>query len=547
MKIQLPMALANKGDRQVNTVVPSDDDGYSSETSEKSSLSLRSFTLSPRKRRNPRPRSRSLREDPMTNAQASQPIEPESPRSRLKLRLRSRSFREEPVNTMVTAAKGSQSPTRKQAIMKRFQKSYMKKPKTNIILPGNEKENGFPSSVSTSSSVDLSADSTIDSQSSITLPNLLSRKAPPVPVALEVKTMKIKTQKSIDSGVEQKAKKNKTRGKEKDGRGNGTVDCPDGDSPTSEATTGSLFPPIDTEDEEEIVFSTMIAEEKQKNKIRNTMLGRRVEMSDGIYDDNEKTKIEAVESSDCGDRAANVLPDAALDRGANSCNSSLSGVKSVSKSVMNESNDGSTCHLVAIGKSHFIPPKEIVAITSYASHMTPQKTPSREHGNNLLFSESPYTNDSNSGIDAKNSINYSGVGETDDEEKRTAQELAVKLVGDLEALREENERYASKNRRLETKFQMLKAKQDEHMIHRGRLVKSCLYTMPVFVLCGGLDAFLATILLVWVLVEVDGYLDLNDEAGDPDNDDEDDCDSDGDNDVDDIDDDNFDDNSSMSL
>jgi hypothetical protein len=55
------------------------------------------------------------------------------------------------------------------------------------------------------------------------------------------------------------------------------------------------------------------------------------------------------------------------------------------------------------------------------------------------------------------------------------------------------------------------------MVHRGRLIKACLYTAPVFVLCGGLDAFLATILLVWVLVEVESYLDGsegNNEDGD---------------------------------
>ena len=67
------------------------------------------------------------------------------------------------------------------------------------------------------------------------------------------------------------------------------------------------------------------------------------------------------------------------------------------------------------------------------------------------------------------------------------------------------------------------------MVHRGRLIKACLFTAPVFVLCGGLDAFLATILLVWVLVEVDGYLEGPEGHEDGDDEDEENggCDSEG--------------------
>mmetsp|Transcript_12261 Transcript_12261/g.25310 ORF Transcript_12261/g.25310 Transcript_12261/m.25310 type:complete len:85 (+) Transcript_12261:1-255(+) len=60
------------------------------------------------------------------------------------------------------------------------------------------------------------------------------------------------------------------------------------------------------------------------------------------------------------------------------------------------------------------------------------------------------------------------------------------------------------------------------MVHRGRLIKACLYTAPVFVLCGGLDAFLATILLVWVLIEVESYLDGNEGHGEEEEDGDDD-------------------------
>merc|ERR1740130_701289 len=121
-------------------------------------------------------------------------------------------------------------------------------------------------------------------------------------------------------------------------------------------------------------------------------------------------------------------------------------------------------------------------------------------------------------------------------EMTMAQGLAFKLVQDLESVRQENERYASRNRRLQSQLQILKVQQDEHMVHRGRLLKACIYTSPVFILCGGLDAFLTTILLVWVLIEVDSYMDLGDEGAaedDEDSVDEDDDDLDNDSDEDD--------------
>lgn len=112
-------------------------------------------------------------------------------------------------------------------------------------------------------------------------------------------------------------------------------------------------------------------------------------------------------------------------------------------------------------------------------------------------------------------------------ERTLAQGLALKLIRDLESVRQENERYALRNRRLRSQIHELKAQQDEYMVHRSRLLKACIYTSPVFVLCGGLDAFLTTILLVWVLVEVDSYMDLGDDDGvgeDFDDDDDDDID-----------------------
>jgi hypothetical protein len=53
------------------------------------------------------------------------------------------------------------------------------------------------------------------------------------------------------------------------------------------------------------------------------------------------------------------------------------------------------------------------------------------------------------------------------------------------------------------------------LIYRSRLIKACMCVSPVFLLCGGLDIFCVTILLVWVLVEAESYMDLGDEkAGD---------------------------------
>jgi hypothetical protein len=98
-----------------------------------------------------------------------------------------------------------------------------------------------------------------------------------------------------------------------------------------------------------------------------------------------------------------------------------------------------------------------------------------------------------------------------EEEIRMAREMASNLLQELETVRGENERMVSRTRRLQTHLQELKIHQEEHMIQRSRLVKACLYISPIFILCGGLDIFCITILLVWVLVEVENYMDLGDE------------------------------------
>lgn len=107
-------------------------------------------------------------------------------------------------------------------------------------------------------------------------------------------------------------------------------------------------------------------------------------------------------------------------------------------------------------------------------------------------------------------------GDTDDmatneEEIRLARDMANNLLQELEKVRGENERIVSRSRRLQTHLQEVKIYQEEHLIQRSRLVKACMYISPIFILCGGLDIFCITILLVWVLVEVESYMDLGDE------------------------------------
>jgi len=79
--------------------------------------------------------------------------------------------------------------------------------------------------------------------------------------------------------------------------------------------------------------------------------------------------------------------------------------------------------------------------------------------------------------------------------------FAIQLVRNLEWLRTEHERY-------EVKYLRLESEQDTHMVSRKKLIKACVCTCPFFVYCGMLDAFVSTVVLVWVLVELDLYMDL---------------------------------------
>jgi len=221
------------------------------------------------------------------------------------------------------------------------------------------------------------------------------------------------------------------------------------------------------------------------------------------------------------------------DAVSSSCDSSISMARG---SLAFDSDDGSNDHIASLTKCTFKPPREVVTITSSpivaSNSNAPYTTPGRRRKQkqalhpNLSKSTSKSKNEEEARGERNKGSSNSNCSSADDciddDETKTAKDLAAKLVVDLEELREENEKHVLKNRRLEAKLQILKAQQDEHMVHRGRLIKACLYTAPVFVLCGGLDAFLATILLVWVLIEVENYLDGNEGHDEEDEDGEDD-------------------------
>ena len=215
------------------------------------------------------------------------------------------------------------------------------------------------------------------------------------------------------------------------------------------------------------------------------------------------------------------------DGASSSCDSSVSVGR---PSLVFDSDDGSNVHIANLAKSTFEPPREVVTITSVPilANGIPSTNPGRRRQRNESSKITTSENEDQKEDQPKEGTSTKGFSSSycsgDDDETKTAKELAAKLIVDLEALREENEKQVAKNRRLESKLQILKAQQEEHMVHRGRLIKACLYTAPVFVLCGGLDAFLATILLVWVIIEVESYLDGN-EGQDEEGDDGEDCDS----------------------
>jgi hypothetical protein len=84
-----------------------------------------------------------------------------------------------------------------------------------------------------------------------------------------------------------------------------------------------------------------------------------------------------------------------------------------------------------------------------------------------------------------------------------AEDLVASLFRDLERARRSIHTLVSRNFALTSHIKGIKMDQEDNTIQRSSLIKACVYVCPVFILCGGLEAFVATIILVWVLVEIE--------------------------------------------
>lgn len=556
MKIRLPNSLIHKNGIQDIEKVASDDISCISEDSSTSSRSVRSFLSSRSQSRSKlRRRSRSVREQKSSNAnntnntnEATNGRKPLSPSSKIMKRLQ-KSFL------------SSSSPTSKGG---HPQQSFDNDNINTIdAVDDQEKENTIPSSDAGSpndTTIDSTIFSIVERAVAVNFPSPYIR---PVPIktgdnhgALQPRTdgnknpaerpttsqtsvtIEIAT-KSLDQQDNQTTTKGENVpviGETADKKMADIYKSDDAgdDSPLSITASNSLLPPLDDECDE-------VGDENGSQKmllptIDQTLVGIGAAGSDVSQE--PKSPLSKPSRRDltlaipqppphCDMNAyvQSPLSQASGRQSQNStCSSSLSMVRS---SLFFDGDDGSNDHIASLTKSTFRPPKEVVTIISVP--VTSQlKTPadrrnqqhSQQHQHTAVLDEVEDNGENRASRDSNTVKQKSGTMETghkksphdaeridEDDEKKTAEELAVKLMKDLEDLREENEKYASKNRRLETKLQILKAQQDEHMVHRGRLIKACLYTAPIFMLCGGLDAFFATILLVWVLVEIEGYLD----------------------------------------
>jgi hypothetical protein len=103
----------------------------------------------------------------------------------------------------------------------------------------------------------------------------------------------------------------------------------------------------------------------------------------------------------------------------------------------------------------------------------------------------------------------------------TSQDLVASLFRDLERARRTIQSLISRNLSLSRHAKNLRVQQEDNTIKRKSLVKACAYISPVFILCGGFEFFVSTVLLVWILVELEAswYLgEDDDEDGDDDDD-----------------------------
>ena len=442
-------------------------------------------------------------------------------RSRSVSRLRQRKENVQSENNSNGTLKKQQSPTNK--IMKRFQRPFASSEKPNKnVNSENEKENANPSTSSSSlqSSVELGnnqnstapktdveplVDSTIESIADMAVAlNFPSNCIRPVPIKREIiddsqPQTNTKDDSTRDIPKEAQRKEDGDRGKSDETEDNGEYDPTN--SPYAIRASNSLLPPLDDDACDDDVDGSR---GKPKMLFPESHIEERERESSATSPKpfvSPPSSANPCVSSPLSDGSYRL---SAGDRSSSSCDSSASAKQS---SLVFENDDVSNDQIHNVGKSTFRPPREVVTITSIPlvandSTMRRRRANEADSNRNKHFSTSK-----SAGEGLSKRKNGRRRRSKDDDENKIAMELATKLVTDLEALREENEKQVSRNIRLETKLQILKAQQDEHMIHRGRLIKACLYTAPVFIFCGGLDSFLATILLVWVLIEVETYLD----------------------------------------
>ncbi len=97
-----------------------------------------------------------------------------------------------------------------------------------------------------------------------------------------------------------------------------------------------------------------------------------------------------------------------------------------------------------------------------------------------------------------------------------SQDLVASLFRDLERARRSIQALAARNISLSRQVKSLKLEKEDRMIHRSSLMKACVYISPVFILCGGLEFFVSTVVMVWILVELDAswYLDAEEDDDD---------------------------------
>ena len=99
-----------------------------------------------------------------------------------------------------------------------------------------------------------------------------------------------------------------------------------------------------------------------------------------------------------------------------------------------------------------------------------------------------------------------------------ADDLIESLFRDLEKSRRSMHLLSTRNATLISEKKAMRSK----MIDRSFLLKTCLYICPVFVLCGSFEAFISTVVMVWVFVELQlvdvKQLDEEDDDGNDDSD-----------------------------